>query len=121
MLAGRPQGDALAAEEARARRSATWTMSDNGDGTVTGRFKVPVLHAALLKKAVEALTSPRRLGQGRVDPKTGRKLPYEVLLGQGFIELVENHLNPANLPSQANSPFTLVVTGNSPLRPRESV
>jgi hypothetical protein len=104
------EGEALAKEEERARRSALLTMRDNGDGTVEGRFKLPVLHAALLKKSLEALTSPRRLGEGRLDPKTGKKLPYEVLLGQGFMELLENHLNPAGLPSQSGSPFTLVIT-----------
>lgn len=108
--ADKAEGDALADEEERARRSAILTMRDNGDGTVAGRFKLPVLHAALLRKSLEALTSPRRLGEGRVDPKTGRKLPYEVLLGRGFMELLEHHLNPANLPSQGGSPFTLVVT-----------
>jgi len=85
-------------------------MRDNGDGTVEGRFRLPVLHAELLKKALETLTSPRRLGDGRADPETGRMLPYEVLLGQGFLELLECHLNPANLPSQGGSPFTLVIT-----------
>ena len=104
------EGEALAKEEERARRSALLTMRDNGDGAVEGRFKLPVLHAALLKKALEALTSPRRLGEGRLDSMTGKKLPYEVLLGQGFMELLENHLNPAGLPSQSGSPFTLVIT-----------
>lgn len=108
--ADRAEGEALAKEEERARRRASLTMRDNGDGTVEGRFKLPGLHAALLKKALEALTSPRRLGEGRVDPATGKKLPYEVLLGQGFMELLENHLDPAGLPSQGGSPFTLVVT-----------
>ena len=45
-----------------------------------------------------------------MDPRTGKKLPYEVLLGQGFTELLEHHLNPANLPARGGSPFTLVVT-----------
>jgi len=104
------EGEALAKEEERARRTASLSMRDNGDGTFEGRFKLPVLHAQLLKKALEALTKPRRIGEGRLDPKTGKKLPYEVLLGQGFMELLESHLNPANLPSQSGSPFTLVVT-----------
>jgi hypothetical protein len=108
--ADRIEGEALAREEQRARRRASLTIRDNGDGTVEGRFKLPVLHAALLKKALEALTAPRRVGDGRVDPETGKKIPYEVLLGQGFMELLENHLNPAGLPSQGGSPFTLVVT-----------
>jgi hypothetical protein len=108
--ADQAEGDALAKDEERARRTASLTMRDTGDGTVEGRFKLPVLHAALLKKALEALTSPRRLGEGRLDPETGRKMPYDVLLGQGFMELLENHLDPARLPSQAGSPFTLVIT-----------
>ena len=108
--ADRAEGETLAREEARARRKTTLSMRDNGDGTTSGFFKIPTLHAALLKKALEALTSPRRLGQGRMDPETGKKLPYEVLLGQGFTELLEHHLNPAGLPAQAGSPFTLVVT-----------
>jgi hypothetical protein len=108
--ADQAEGEALAKEEERARRTASLTMRDTGDGTVEGRFRLPVLHASLLKKALEALTSPRRLGEGRLDPETGKKLPYEVLLGQGFMELLENHLDPAGLPSQGSSPFTLVIT-----------
>ncbi|HEX6247071.1 MAG TPA: DUF222 domain-containing protein, partial [Nocardioidaceae bacterium] len=108
--ADRVEGEKLAEEEQRARRKASLTMRDDGDGTVEGRFRLPRLHAALLKKALEALTSPRRLGEGRLDPATGRKVPYEVLLGQGFMELLENHLDPAGLPAQGGSPFTLVVT-----------
>ena len=104
------EGEKLEKEEERARRIASLSMRDNGDGTVSGHFKIPTLHAALLKKALEALTSPRRLGEGRLDPKTGKKLPYPLLLGQGFMELLACHLNPASLPSQGGSPFTLVVT-----------
>jgi hypothetical protein len=108
--ADKAEGDRLAKEEERARRKALLTMHNNGDGTVEGRFRLPVLHAELLKKALEALTSPRRLGDGRMDPRTGKKLPYSTLLGHGFMELLEHHLNPANLPSQGGSPFTLVIT-----------
>jgi hypothetical protein len=108
--ADKAEADALSREEERARRRATLTMRDNGDGTAHGRFTLPTLHAALLKKALEALTSPRRLGEARLDPRTGKKLPYDVLLGQGFMELLESHLNPAHLPSQGRSPFTLVIT-----------
>ena len=39
---------------------------------------------------------------------TGKKLPHATLLGQGLMELVENHLS--DLPSVNGSPFTLVVT-----------
>ena len=104
------EGERLAKEEERARRLASFTMRDNGDGTSEGRFRLPTLHAELLKKALEALTSPRRLGEGRLDPKTGKKLDYRTLLGHGLMELLENHLNLNTMPSQGGCPFTLVVT-----------
>ncbi len=104
------EGRRLAAEEERARRRAYLTMHDNGDGTSEGRFRLPTLHAGLLKKALEALTSPRRLGSGRCDPATGKKLPSSTLLGQGLMELVEGHLNLESMPSVNGSPFTVVVT-----------
>lgn len=102
------EGKKLEKEEARARALAHFSVRHNGDGTSQGRFKLPTLHANLLKKALEALTSPRRLGEGRLDPATGKKLPHGTLLGHGLIDLVENHLS--ELPSVNGSPFTLVVT-----------
>ena len=102
------EGRKLAKEEARARALASFSVRDHGDGTSTGAFRLPTLHADLLKKALEALTSPRRLGEARLDPATGKKLPHATLLGHGFMELVENHLS--ELPSVHGSPFTLVVT-----------
>ena len=98
----------LAKEEAKARALAHFSVRDNGDGTSQGRFTLPTLHAHLLKKALEALTSPRRIGEGRLDPETGKKLPHATLLGQGLMDLVENHLS--ELPTVNGSPFTLVVT-----------
>lgn len=102
------EGQQLKKEEAAARAHASFSMHDTGDGTSEGRFRLPTLHAQLLKKALEALTSPRRLGEGRLDPRTGKKLAHATLLGQGLMELVENHLR--DLPSVNGSPFTLVVT-----------
>ena len=108
--ADQAEGRKLAAEEERARRLAFFSMHDNGDGTTEGRFRMPTLHAGLLKKALESLTSPRRLGERRLDPATGKKLPHATLLGQGLMELVENHLNLDKLPRVNWSPFSLVVT-----------
>ncbi len=104
------EGRTLAAEEARARRVAHLSLRDHGDGTVEGRFRLPVLHASLLKKALEALTSPRRLGEGRLDPETGRKLSQATLFGHGFMELLESHLDTGSLPSGGGSPFAVTVT-----------
>ena len=102
-------GEQLRKDEERAARVASFTMRDNGDGTHQGHFRLPDLHAAVLKKALQALTAPRRTGTGRVDPETGKKLPYPVLLGQGLMELLEG-LDPDRLPAQGGSPFTVVVT-----------
>ena len=63
------EGERLEREEARARALAHLSVHDNGDGTSDGRFRLPTLHAHLLKKALEALTSPRRIGEGRHRPR----------------------------------------------------
>jgi len=104
------EGRTVAEEEKRARRLAYLTMRDNGDGTVEGRFRLPALHADLLKKLLEELTSPRRLGKGRLDPETGAKLPASTVLGHGLMDLLENHLDLQSLPKRDGSPFTMVVT-----------
>jgi len=104
------EGRLLAAEEARARRIAYLRLRDNGDGTTEGWFRLPTMHASLLRKALEALTSPRRLGEGRIDPESGRKLTAATLLGHGLMDLIENHLDVGSLPGTAGSPFTVVVT-----------
>jgi hypothetical protein len=101
------EGDLLAREEERAARLAYLTLHDNRDGTMDGRFRLPVLQAMVLKKALEQLSSPRRLGETALDPVTGRRLPYSSLLGRGLIDLVDNHLN---LDGPTNSSYTVVVT-----------
>jgi hypothetical protein len=104
------EGRILAREEERARRLTYLTLHDNGDGTCEGRFRVPTLHAGVLRKALETLTSPRRYGERRVDPASGKPLPHSTLLGHGLLELLEQHLNVDALPGGSGSPFTVVVT-----------
>ena len=77
------EGSELEQEEARARALAHFSVHDNGDGTSEGRFRLPTLHAELLKKALEALTSPRRIGEGRLDPETGRSCRTPRCSGRG--------------------------------------
>jgi len=47
-------------EEDRAYDTATLSLHDNGDGTLTGRFTIPVFQGLLLKKVIDAITAPRR-------------------------------------------------------------
>jgi len=50
----------LREEEDDAYAAARLTLHDNPDGTTSGRFVVPALHGALLRKLLDTLTSPRR-------------------------------------------------------------
>ena len=59
-LADEHEEAVLRAEEDRAEAQTWLTLGDNGDGTWTGKFTVPALHGAMLKKALDVLGSPRR-------------------------------------------------------------
>lgn len=69
------EGRKLADEEHRARRLAHLSLRDNGDGATEGRLRLPATHADLLRKALDALTAPRRIGAARLDPTTERSCP----------------------------------------------
>jgi hypothetical protein len=102
-VADRALGTKLEAEEAAAARSTFLEMFDNGDGTRSGRFKLPTLSAAMLLRALEAFTNPnhrRPLGQA------GAERPE--LLGQAFSELLER-LDPTWLPASGGASATVVV------------
>ncbi len=103
------EGEQLRKEEEEARRKASFKIRDNGDGSYSGSFKVPTLHGEMLKKALQALTAPRRIGrEGRTDAE-GNKIPYPTLLGHGFMELIE-HLPTDKLPNCGGNNATIVVT-----------
>jgi hypothetical protein len=57
-------GAKLEAEEAAAARRLFLELFDNGDGTHTGRFRIDTLHAAMLRKALDALTHPTHQQHG---------------------------------------------------------
>ncbi|MBA2416530.1 MAG: DUF222 domain-containing protein [Geodermatophilaceae bacterium] len=103
------EGEKLAKQEREAARRAYLKIFDNGDGSVTGRFKIPVLHAAMLKKALHAITAPRATGnQGRVHPD-GTKIPHADLLGRAFCELIER-FPTKRLPKAGGLNAIVVVT-----------
>jgi hypothetical protein len=68
------EGRRLEAEERAAQRATYLHLSDNGDGTHTGRFKIPSLHAAMLRKMLHAIVAPRRNRQ-QSDRKAGSEQP----------------------------------------------
>jgi hypothetical protein len=95
-------------DEQAAYSQVRFTTRPNGDGTTQGWFRLPDLHAAILKGAVEAITAPRKLGADRIDPTTGHRIDYPTLLGQGLCELIE-HLPVDQLPHHGRVAATLLV------------
>src|SRR3954449_8230237 len=95
-LADRHEADLLHAEERRAENETWMRLSDNGDGTFSGRFTIPELHGHLLLAALERLTAPNRLSRKKagevVEDDTlvgeGPTVPYPERLGLGFTELI---------------------------------
>ncbi len=112
-LADVHEKDLLEGEETRARSETWFQMSDNGDGTWSGRFVVPDLHAHLLRTLLEHLSSPRRLsrnaaGQSVVDSTldTGRSRSEHQ--GDAFTELIE-HLPTDGLANHGRVGATVMV------------
>ena len=111
-LADVHQADLLGAQEARAELETWLTMGDNGNGTWTGKFTIPELHAHLLKHALEQLSSPRRHSRTKSgEPVEEITLPgagsmnRTEALGAALCELIEH------LPSEGHGPVgvTMVV------------
>lgn len=93
----------LEAEERAAVRTTYLHLTDNGDGTHAGRFRIPTLHAAMLRKALHAL-----MGPGRVAPEVRARTTRPELMGEGFCHLLERF--PAGrLPRAAGLSATVVV------------
>ena len=103
------EGRRLQAEEDAAARNTYLQVCDNGDGTHTGRFKIPTLHAAMLTKMLTGFTNPRH--QHSTNGQTRRErsgLTRPELLGQAFCELLERY--PADrLPKAGGTSATVTV------------
>ncbi len=64
-LAARHEAILLGRETRSAEAETYLALHDNGDGSFTGRFRVPELHGHLLRSALDRLTAPRRLSRDR--------------------------------------------------------
>ena len=112
-LADAHEDELLREQERTAEHFAGLVMGDNGDGTWSGRFVIPELHAHLLKTALETLSSPRRYSRTRSgepveDPTVGTRLEglsHTEAMGAAFLELLE-HLPQSG---HARSGLTVVV------------
>ncbi len=111
----------LAAQERKALASAWFTGQFGADGIARGRFALPNLVFGMLKKHLEAHTSPRRVATG-TDTSSGpgadipaettvEELPYGNRLGRALCELIE-HLPTDGHPQHGVANATIVVTVN---------
>jgi hypothetical protein len=64
-LADRHQAILLGRETRSAEAETFFALHDNGDGSFSGRFRIPELHGHLLTQALDRLTAPRRLTRDR--------------------------------------------------------
>jgi hypothetical protein len=106
------EGKRLAAEEAKAARKITFSMSEDAQGVAHGRFRIPGRHAAMLRKAIRSLTNPVRhdtscdRGKGSgIDPDLPQAVRAGVALTQ-IIEAIDAHW----LPTSGGVGATVVVT-----------
>lgn len=75
-LADAHEAAQLASEEAVAERETFFSMWDNFDGTFSGKFTIPELHAAMLKAYFEKLTAPRRARRYQSRPTAAGQPPH---------------------------------------------
>jgi hypothetical protein len=114
------EGARLAAEEAAAARATYLQLSANPDGSHSGRFKIPALHAAMLTKMLHAFTNPKQEKHPQDAPSHGgdpveepapsdrRRLSRPERLGEAFCRLLERV--PADrLPLTGGMSATVVV------------
>ncbi|MCR4512973.1 HNH endonuclease signature motif containing protein [Aeromicrobium sp. 50.2.37] len=108
------EDEILRRREEEARKKTSFSMWDNNDGTVTGRFTLPEAQGAMLKTALDALAAPHQK-VGTVNAATGEHdevgfgQSYPQRLGHAFATLVE-HLPADQLPT--NGGVSAVVTVN---------
>lgn len=101
---------ALEKDERDAGAHARLTMAADGDGRVHGRFTLPELHGAMLRKALEAFAAPGHANAGD-DPEARFRVDrlHPARMGEAFCELLET-LDDRVLPEVGGTGATVVVT-----------
>ncbi len=116
-LADRHEAILLGRESRTAEAETFFALHDNGDGSYSGRFRIPELHGHLLTQALDRLTAPRRLSRDRggavvVDeaaPGTECGANIHETRGAALCELIE-HLPVAGWPGHAGNGCEVLVT-----------
>ena len=106
------ENDLVATEEEITRSRSGLSLHDNGDGTTSGHFTVPSTAAAFLRKILESMTAPRRMGVSTGSPNVSgaegqATWDWNHRRGLAFTELLE-HLPTEHLHTRTAA--TVVVT-----------
>ena len=109
-LAVRHEAILLGRETKSAEAETFFALHDNGDGSYTGRFRVPELHGHLLTQVLDRLTAPRRLSRDKhgglvVDeaaPGTANGANVYETWGAALCELIE-HLPATGWPGHGGT------------------
>ncbi|MET8522157.1 DUF222 domain-containing protein [Nocardioides sp. NPDC004968] len=99
------EAKALLAEEERAQQKTALRVWDNHDGTVGFEGVLPVSAGMRFKRLVEAYAQPRKQ---QLVTKGAPLPPWERLMGQGFVRLLET-VDPAALPRHGGDATTINV------------
>ncbi|MCX6395747.1 MAG: DUF222 domain-containing protein [Propionibacteriales bacterium] len=106
----------LEAEEQHAAATASFTMSPDGHGSMTGSFTIPTLAGEMLRKHLDALAAPRRSPAADVTsaPSTartdhGQRVARPLRLGHAFTEYIETRA-ASGTPKAGGIAATVVVT-----------
>jgi len=116
-LARRHEAILLGRETRTAQAETFLALHDNGDGSYSGRFRIPELAGHLLRQALDRLTSPRRLTRDRTGhPITDPSAPGAdwgisgaERCGAAFCELIE-HLPTTGWDGAAPNGCEVLVT-----------
>src|SRR3954469_3731642 len=105
-LADAHEADLLEKEEAKAAQATRLTMSDDGHGRVHGRFTLPTVQAAMLKKMLLAIAAPKHVAATQGAGVQRRPGPER--MGRAFAELIER-IPAKRLPKVGGTDATIVV------------
>jgi hypothetical protein len=100
----------LEKEKREARAASRLSMVSDGHGKVHGRFTLPELHGAMLRKALDAYAAPKHLNSSDdPDQRFIASRPTPERYGQAFQQLLEM-LDQKDLPTTGGTGATVVVT-----------
>ncbi len=102
------EGQALAAQEAKAARRTSLVMWQDDEGTCHGQFRIPIRHGQMLRKAIQSLTNPVRPETSAHSP-IEHDLPTPVRNGVALTQVLEA-VSAHWLPTCGGLGATVVVT-----------